>query len=127
MKLYYFAGGEVLGIIFKFVAKNIKSNKFRTFLIIFSICVSTALFFSSMAISSTMESMYLQRMKSYYGNSEIIIHPGSESPTRFVNPNKASECEEIEIQLSGALGPALIRNPKKDNYLYVLVPLRTTN
>ena len=38
-----------------------------------------------------------------------------------------SECEEIEIQLSGALGPALIRNPKKDNYLYVLVPLRTTN
>ncbi len=37
------------------------------------------------------------------------------------------ECEEIEIQLSGALGPALIQNPKKDNYLYVLVPLRTTN
>lgn len=39
----------------------------------------------------------------------------------------ANECEEIEIQLSGALGPALIQNPKKDNYLYVLVPLRTTN
>lgn len=38
-----------------------------------------------------------------------------------------AECEEIEIQLSGALGPALIQNPKKDNYLYVLVPLRTTN
>ena len=39
----------------------------------------------------------------------------------------ANECEEIEIQLSGTLGPALIQNPKKDNYLYVLVPLRTTN
>ncbi len=39
----------------------------------------------------------------------------------------ANECEEIKIELSGALGPALIQNPKKDNYLYVLVPLRTTN
>ncbi|NMB33940.1 MAG: DNA polymerase III subunit beta, partial [Clostridium sp.] len=37
------------------------------------------------------------------------------------------ECEEIDIHLSGALGPALIQNPKKDNYLYVLVPLRTTS
>ncbi|MDD2585041.1 MAG: DNA polymerase III subunit beta [Syntrophomonadaceae bacterium] len=39
----------------------------------------------------------------------------------------AGECDEISIQLSGALGPALIKNPEKDNYLYVLVPLRTSN
>lgn len=39
----------------------------------------------------------------------------------------AGECEQTDIQLSGALGPALIKNPQKDNYLYVLVPLRTTN
>jgi DNA polymerase-3 subunit beta len=39
----------------------------------------------------------------------------------------AGESEQTDIQLSGALGPALIKNPKKDNYLYVLVPLRTTN
>ena len=37
------------------------------------------------------------------------------------------ECEEIKIELSGALGPAKIVNPKVDNYLYVLVPLRTSN
>ncbi len=37
------------------------------------------------------------------------------------------ECEEVIIKLSGALGPALIKNPDKDNYLYVLVPLRTIN
>ncbi len=37
------------------------------------------------------------------------------------------ECDEIRIELSGALGPAKIVNPKADNYLYVLVPLRTSN
>lgn len=38
-----------------------------------------------------------------------------------------AECEEIIIELSGALGPAIVKNPEKDNYLYVLVPLRTSN
>lgn len=38
-----------------------------------------------------------------------------------------AECEEIIIELSGALGPAIVKNPEKENYLYVLVPLRTSN
>lgn len=39
----------------------------------------------------------------------------------------AAECEELSINLSGSLGPALIKNPLKENYLYVLVPLRISN
>ncbi|MEN6327123.1 MAG: DNA polymerase III subunit beta [Syntrophomonas sp.] len=38
-----------------------------------------------------------------------------------------AECEELSINLSGSLGPALIKNPLKENYLYVLVPLRISN
>lgn len=38
-----------------------------------------------------------------------------------------SECENIIIKLSGALSPALIKNPEKENYLYILVPMRTNN
>ncbi|HPF43634.1 MAG TPA: DNA polymerase III subunit beta [Syntrophomonadaceae bacterium] len=37
------------------------------------------------------------------------------------------ECEQIRIELSGSLGPVKIVNPAADNYLYVLVPLRTSN
>lgn len=37
------------------------------------------------------------------------------------------ECKNMEINLSGAIGPAIIKNPDNDNYLYVLVPLRTGN
>lgn len=38
-----------------------------------------------------------------------------------------SEGDQIDIKLSGSLGPALIKNPQKENYIYVLVPLRTGN
>jgi DNA polymerase-3 subunit beta len=38
-----------------------------------------------------------------------------------------NECENIIIKLSGALSPALIKNPEKENYLYILVPMRTNN
>lgn len=38
----------------------------------------------------------------------------------------ASETDKITVQMSGSLGPALISNPEKDYYLYVLVPLRTS-
>lgn len=37
------------------------------------------------------------------------------------------ECDDVIIKLSGSLGPAIIKNPEKDYYLYVLVPLRTSN
>ncbi len=38
-----------------------------------------------------------------------------------------SECDNIIIKLSGSLSPALIKNPEKEDYLYVLVPMRTNN
>lgn len=37
-----------------------------------------------------------------------------------------AETDKITVHLSGSLGPALITNPEKDYYLYVLVPLRTS-
>jgi DNA polymerase-3 subunit beta len=39
----------------------------------------------------------------------------------------APECQEINICLSGSLGPAMLKNPDKENYVYILVPLRTNN
>lgn len=38
-----------------------------------------------------------------------------------------SECDSIKIKMSGSLSPALIKNPEKENYLYILVPMRTNN
>lgn len=38
-----------------------------------------------------------------------------------------AESENLDINLSGSLGPAMIKNPEKDNYIYILVPLRTSS
>ncbi len=37
------------------------------------------------------------------------------------------ECENVCIDFSGSFGPAMMKNPAKDNYLYILVPMRTNN
>lgn len=37
------------------------------------------------------------------------------------------ECETISIDLSGSFGPAMLKNTAKENYLYILVPMRTSN
>jgi DNA polymerase III, beta subunit len=38
-----------------------------------------------------------------------------------------AECDNIIIKLAGSLSPAMIKNPEKENYLYILVPMRTNN
>ena len=40
-----------MSVILKFTIRNIKEKKFRTFLILFSIMISSALFFASGAMS----------------------------------------------------------------------------
>ena len=38
-----------------------------------------------------------------------------------------NECKSLTIKFSGSLTPALIKNPEKENYIYILVPMRTNN
>ncbi len=38
-----------------------------------------------------------------------------------------SECDQITIDLSGSLGPAMLKNINEDNYFYIIVPLRTSS
>jgi putative ABC transport system permease protein len=68
-------------IILKFILKSIREQKFRTFLIIFSITLSSALFFASVGLSGTLESVILERVKKYIGTADIVIHPNEKSPT----------------------------------------------
>jgi putative ABC transport system permease protein len=68
-----------MGIILKFMLTSIKERKFRTFLILFAIMLSTALFFASNALSLTLQDMYVEVMKKYYGSSNVMISQGSGS------------------------------------------------
>lgn len=85
-----------MNIIFKFSLKSIKEKKFRTFLILFAIAVSSALFFASNAISGTIEKIYINKLSSSYGNSNIIIHSGGKSPSKYFSMNKIQK-ENVKI------------------------------
>ena len=52
-----------MSIIFKFTLRNIKEKKLRTFLILLSIIMSSALFFASTAVSTTVEMIIMEQCK----------------------------------------------------------------
>ena len=74
-------------IIIKFTLRNIREKKLRTFLILLSIILSSALFFASTAISTTVEMMIIEQMQKYIGNADIIITAGEQAKTHSISPN----------------------------------------
>ena len=78
-------------IIVKFLIKNICDKKFRTFLILISIILSSALFFASSAMSGTFTQSYIKKMRVSVGNVDIIVKPDSSSDTKFISTNGAQK------------------------------------
>lgn len=81
----------ILNLIMKFILKNIKEKKFRTFLIIFSITASSALFFASLAISNTFEKNYIGSLRNIVGNSDIYITSNKKSKYPFIDTYRAEK------------------------------------
>lgn len=75
-----------MSVIIKFTLRNIKEKKLRTFLILISIILSSALFFASTAISTTAEKMIMERIQKYFGSADIMVNAGEKAKTGFVSP-----------------------------------------
>jgi putative ABC transport system permease protein len=97
------ARGDIVSIIIKFILKNIGEKKFRTFLILFSIVISTALFFSSRAASDKMLKLTLDRMKQSLGNADIIIQQGEKSPSPYFILDKAEKYTSLAEYIIGVI------------------------
>lgn len=82
--------GIIVKIIIKFILKNIYEKKLRTFLILFSIFLSSALFFASQAITDNVVDMFVADARQFYGSAEIMIYPDNHSPQRYI-PNIKSD------------------------------------
>ncbi|MGE4283959.1 MAG: ABC transporter permease [Clostridia bacterium] len=74
-----------MSVIVRFTLQNIKEKKLRTFLIIISIMLSSALFFASIAISTTVEKMIMEQMQKYFGSADIMVSAGEKSKTGFIS------------------------------------------
>ena len=81
-------------IIIKFVLKNIQEKKLRTLLVLFSIMLSSALYFATESLSDTAEEMFVERMTLYFGSAELMIYPTKDSPSSFLTPHPAEEMAE---------------------------------
>ncbi|MDP4094326.1 MAG: ABC transporter permease [Bacillota bacterium] len=77
-----------MSIVTKFILKNISEKKFRSFLILFSIIISTALFFSSNAITNSVGKMFTERVKSFYGSTDVLVQSNSNSASPFFTMDK---------------------------------------
>ncbi len=66
-------------IFIKFLLRNILEKKLRTLMILFSIVLSTALVFSTLAISGTVKEMMTSQLRKYTGSSEIVIQKNPQS------------------------------------------------
>ena len=104
-------------------------------------------------IIPTDDKLKIQHMQLYFQEEEVLINSNSEAMGEIVeviedniiegdkelkivfNTNYFleavkvfdQECENISISFSGSFGPAMLKNDAKDNYLYILVPMRTNN
>ena len=71
-------------ILIKFLVKNTMEKKLRTILIVLSIAISSAIFFSSVALSNSLVKMFEERMKQFYGNTHIVIETNEKSKEPFL-------------------------------------------
>ena len=106
-----------MGIIVKFIITNIKEKKFRTFLIVFSITISTALFLSARALLDTMLNESINSMKSYYGNCDLIISADEDSPSQIFYTKGAEEYKEDFEYIIGTLGANAVFKSQDDEFV----------
>lgn len=83
-----------MSIIIKFTLRNIREKKLRTFLILLSIILSSALFFASTAVSTTVEMMIMDQVRKYIGSADIIVMAGEQAKSGAISPNLLDNCPE---------------------------------
>ncbi|RQD69503.1 MAG: FtsX-like permease family protein [Tindallia sp. MSAO_Bac2] len=91
-----------MGIIIKYILKNIWEKKFRTFLIVISVTCSAALFFASSGISGTLTAMYEDQLRMASGNADLIIRANERSPssTFRLDPGEVSGAALVAGEIS---------------------------
>jgi putative ABC transport system permease protein len=62
-----------MGIILRFIIRTIRQKKLRSALIIIAVTLSSALYFGAAGMSTTIQKMYGNRLRQYFGTAEIVV------------------------------------------------------
>ncbi len=108
-------------IILKYILKSIVEKKLRTFLIIASVAVSSALVFASAAISGTLVDMFGERMQQYFGTSDFIVHLNDNTAGRSYSAESAGDYRDMfEYIAGGFLGYAEYKGTDDRKYTIIM-------
>jgi putative ABC transport system permease protein len=111
-----------MGIILKYIIKNIAEKKLRTFLVIFSVAVSSALFFASSAITGSLVNMFSERMQQYYGSSDFrLFWNSSASSSNFSTENAKPYMDQLDYIIGGFEGSAEYKHSDDKKYSISLI------
>ncbi|MCX7710259.1 MAG: ABC transporter permease [Clostridia bacterium] len=110
-----------MGIIIRFLFKNILDKKLRTFLIVLSIIISSAVFFASLAISGSLMKMFTSTITEFIGNADLVVTATEKSPTRFMNIEKAKQFVEKLEYAFGQLEGGASFNPRGNEEVNVSI------
>lgn len=92
-------------IVARLLIRTIFEKKLRTFLIIFSIILSTILIFCSMTISDTLISVYTEQIKKQVGSADIIVAEGEKEEYKYFSMQPAmSVADKAEYIVGGVIG-----------------------
>ena len=108
-----------MGIILKFILKNIKEKKLRTFLVVVSIMASTALFFAANGIANVFTDSAVNISKDIFGSAEIMITASDKSPSPYFLTNKVQPYSNRLDYIVGTVGTGGTYKHTKDDVVQV--------
>lgn len=106
-------------IIGKFLIKNILDRKLRAILIMFSILLSSALFFAANGASTTTEKISLQTKQKFCGTADIMIESNEKSPSNFMSDTNAKKLSSYFEYIIGTIEASGYYNPSKDETVQI--------
>lgn len=103
-----------MSIFLQYLLRTITSNKVRTGLIVLSVSLSSALFFATSGLSTTIARTYTRILETEFGNADVIITADRQSPSRFLASRRTRfHSQDIDYVTEGiALGGTLLRSDR---------------
>lgn len=103
-----------VGIIFKYMLRNLYEKKMRTFLILLAIALSTGVFFASLAVSDSMMKTFTTALKGYFGDCDIVIRQSEKSTSPFFYTAGAEKYGEKLEYIIGEQGAQAYYRPNSN-------------
>ncbi len=92
-----------MNIIVRYLLRSIGENRLRTALIVLAISLSSALFFATSGLGSTIEATYTRVLETEFGLSHIMIRADRNSPSPFVSPRNARQLADRTAWITQAI------------------------